>query len=347
MGATMRRVVLAERPKGHPTPANFRLEEAPMPEPGEGEVLVRVIWLSLDPYMRGRMDDAKSYAAPVPIGGAMEGGCVAQVIASQNPKFAPGDYVTHRFGWVSHAVSDGQGVRKLDPALAPLPTALGVLGMPGLTAYAGLHEHGKPKAGETLVVGAATGAVGSVVGQLAKIAGLRVVGVAGGAEKCAYAVEELGFDACLDHRPGDAAALRKALAAVCPKGVDIYFENVGGKTLEAVIPLMNMFGRIPVCGMISWYDLGGLGMGGAPGPNLLPRVWRTILVNRLSVRGFIVTDHADRFRDFIAEVSAYIRDGRLKYRESVTEGLENAPAAFIGMLEGGNFGKTLVKVGAE
>jgi len=222
-----------------------------------------------------------------------------------------------------------------------------VLGMPGLTAYAGLHEHGKPKAGETLVVGAATGAVGSVVGQLAKIAGLRVVGVAGGAEKCAYAVEELGFDACLDHRPGDAAALRKALAAVCPKGVDIYFENVGGKTLEAVIPLMNMFGRIPVCGMISWYDLGGLGMGGAPGPNLLPRVWRTILVNRLSVRGFIVTDHADRFRDFIAEVSAYIRDGRLKYRESVTEGLENAPAAFIGMLEGGNFGKTLVKVGAE
>ncbi len=277
----------------------------------------------------------------------MEGGCVAQVVTSRNPKFAPDDYVTHRFGWVSHAVSDGQGVRKLDRSLAPLSTALGVLGMPGLTAYAGLHEHGRPMPGETLVVGAATGAVGSVVGQLAKIAGLRVVGVAGGAEKCAYAVEELGFDACLDHRAGDAATLREALAAACPKGVDIYFENVGGKTLEAVIPLMNMFGRIPVCGMISWYDLGGLGAGGAPGPNLLPRVWRTILVQRLSVRGFIVTDHADRFRDFVKEVSGYIRDGRLKYRESVTEGLENAPAAFIGMLEGGNFGKTLVKVGAE
>jgi NADPH-dependent curcumin reductase CurA len=186
-----------------------------------------------------------------------------------------------------------------------------------------------------------------VVGQLAKIAGLRVVGVAGGAAKCAFAVEELGFDACLDHRAGNAAALREGLAAACPKGVDIYWENVGGRTLEAVIPLMNPFGRIPVCGMISWYDLGGLGMGEVPGPNLLPRVWRTILVQRLSVRGVIVTDHADRFRDFITEVSGHIRHGRLKYRESVTDGLENAPAAFIAMLEGGNFGKTLVKVGAE
>jgi NADPH-dependent curcumin reductase CurA len=341
----MKRIVLARRPEGHPTPQNFRLEEAPVPEPGEGEILVRVIWLSLDPYMRGRMDEAKSYAQPVPLGGTMEAGCVAQVVESRNPKFAPGDYVTHRFGWCTHAVSDGKGARKLDPKAAPLSTALGVLGMPGLTAYAGLNEHGRPKAGETLVVGAATGAVGSVVGQLARIGGLRAVGVAGGPDKCRFAVEELGFDACLDHRAApDAAALRDQLAAACPDGVDIYFENVGGKTLQAVIPLMNPFGRIPVCGMIAWYDLGGLGLGEVPGPNLLPRVWRTILVNRLAVRGFIVTDHADRFRDFITEVGAHVRDGRLKYREHVTEGLDNAPAAFIAMLKGGNFGKTLVKV---
>ncbi len=345
---TMQRIVLAKRPDRQPSPENFRLEEAPIPEPGEGEILVRVIWLSLDPYMRGRMDEAKSYAAPVPIGGTMEGGCVGQVVTSNNPNFRSGDYVTHRFGWCTHAVSDGKGVRKLDPEAAPLSTALGVLGMPGLTAYAGLHEHGRPKEGETLVVGAATGAVGSVVGQLAQIHGLRAVGVAGGEEKCRFAVEELGFDACLDHRAApDAEALRARLAEACPDGVDIYFENVGAKTLDAVIPLMNPFGRIPVCGMIGWYDLGGMGLGEAPGPNLLPRVWRTILVQRLSVRGFIVTDHADRFRDFIAEVGSYVREGRLKYRESVAEGLENAPAAFIAMLGGGNFGKTLVKVAEE
>ena len=347
MPKTMQRVALASRPEGHPVPENFRLEEGPVPAPGEGEILVRVIWLSLDPYMRGRMDEAKSYARPVPIGGTMEGGCVAQVIESNNPKFRPGDYVTHRFGWCTHAVSDGKGVRKLDPEAAPLSTALGVLGMPGLTAYVGLHEHGRPKKGETLVVGAATGAVGSVVGQLARIHGLRAVGVAGGPEKCRFAVEDLGFDACLDHRAADAAALRGQIAEACPDGIDIYFENVGGKTLDAVIPLMNQFGRIPVCGTISWYDLGGMGMGEVPGPNTLPRVWRTILVQRLTVRGFIVTDHADRFRDFVTEVSDYVRDGRLKYHEDVTQGLENAPAAFIAMLGGGNFGKTLVKVAEE
>jgi len=347
MAETMRSIVLAARPKGKPTAGNFRLEAAPVPEPRDGEVLLRTIWLSLDPYMRGRMDEAKSYAAPVPVGGTMEGGCVAQVVKSNDPKFAPGDYVNHRFGWCTHAVSDGEGVRKLDPSQAPLATSLGVLGMPGLTAYVGLHEHGRPQAGETLVVGAATGAVCSVVGQLAKIYGLRAVGVAGGPEKCRFAVEELGFDACLDHRAGDADALRERLAEACPDGVDIYYENVGARTLEAVLPLMNPFGRIPVCGMIGWYDLGGLGMGPAPGPNLLPRVWRTILVQRLSVRGFIVTDHADRFRDFMAEVGAHVREGRLKYREHVTEGLENAPAAFLAMLEGRNLGKTLVKVAEE
>ncbi len=348
MADMMHRIVLTKRPEGHPTREGFRLEDAPMPEPDAGEMLVRVIWLTLDPYMRGRMDDAKSYASPVPIGGTMEGGTVAQVVTSDNPKFAPGDYVLTHSGWCSHAVSDGNGVRKLDPAQAPLSTALGVLGMPGLTAFVGLHEHGRPEPGETLVVGAATGAVGSLVGQLAKIHGLRVVGVAGGAEKCTFAVDELGFDACLDHRAApDAKALREELAATCPDGVDIYYENVGGKTLEAVIPLMNPFGRIPVCGMISWYNLGGLGMGETPGPNLLPRVWRTILVNRLAVRGFIVTDHADRFRDFISEVPHYIRDGRVKYRESITRGLASAPAAFLSLLKGGNFGKQLVKVGEE
>jgi NADPH-dependent curcumin reductase CurA len=339
MADMMQRIVLAKRPVGHPKLGDFRLEDAPIPEPGAGEMLVRVIWLSLDPYMRGRMDDAKSYSAPVPIGGTMEGGTVAQVVTSDNPKFASGDYVLTHSGWCSHAVSDGKGVRKLDSAVAPISTAVGVLGMPGLTAYVGLNEHGRPKPGETLVVGAATGAVGSAVGQLARIYGLRVVGVAGGADKCAWAIDELDFDACIDHRAApDAKALRAQLAAACPDGIDIYYENVGGK---------NPFGRIPVCGMISWYDLGGLGMGETPGPNLLPRVWRTILVNRLAVRGFIVTDHADRFRDFIAEVPEYIRDGRVKYRESVTEGLENAPSAFLSLLEGGNFGKTLVKVGAE
>lgn len=345
MAETMKRVVLASRPKGHPTPENFRIEEAPIPEPGEGEMLVRILWLSLDPYMRGRMDEAKSYAQPVPIGGTMEGGTVGQVVASHNPRFAPGDYVLTHSGWCTHAISDGRGVRRLDPAEAPLSTALGVLGMPGFTAWVGLNEFGRPKAGETLVVGAATGAVGSVVGQLAKMKGLRVVGVAGGPEKCRFAVEELGFDACLDHRAhADAASLAEELAGACPDGIDIYYENVGGKVLEAAIGLMNPFGRIPLCGTIAWYDLGGLGMGPAPGPNLLPRVWRMILVNRLAVTGFIILDHWEKFPAFMAEVAPLVREGRLRYREDVTEGLEKAPAAFLRMLEGGNLGKTLVKV---
>ncbi len=344
----MQRIVLASRPQGAPVAQNFRLERLPMPEIGAGEFLVRVIWLSLDPYMRGRMDDSKSYAASVPLDGVMEAGAVGQVIASNNAAFHPGDFVTGAFGWQTHAVSDGDMVRVLDPAAAPISTALGVLGMPGLTAYVGLNDHGRPKAGETLVVGAATGAVGSVVGQLAKAYGLRVVGVAGGAEKCAYAQEELGFDACLDHRAAtDARALRANLAAACPDGVDIYFENVAGKTLEAVIPLMNVHGRIPLCGMISWYNGGAPGSGVTDGANLLPMVWRSILVNRLSVRGFIIFDHYDRFPAFVKEVSGLIRDGRVKYRESIAEGLENAPEAFIRMLEGGNFGKQLVRISPD
>jgi len=344
----MQRILLTARPDGAPKLSGFRLDTAPVPVPGDMEFLVRVIWLSLDPYMRGRMDDAKSYAAPVPLGGVMEGGAVGEVVASNHPGFKPGEFVNGPFGWQSHAISDGTLVRKLDPAQAPISTAVGVLGMPGITAFVGLNDHGRPKAGETLVVAAATGAVGSLVGQLGKAYGLRVVGVAGGAEKCAFAVKELGFDACVDHRAADdATTLRKALAAECPDGVDIYFENVAGKTLEAVVPLMNVHGRIPVCGMISWYNAGGLGAAQSDGPNLLPKVWRTILVQRLSVRGFIITDHYDRFPDFVKEVSGHIRDGRVTYRESISQGLASAPQAFIDLLQGGNFGKQLVQVSED
>lgn len=341
----MHRIALAARPRGTPVPTDFRLETGPVPEPGEGELVIAVKWLSLDPYMRGRMDDAKSYSAPVPLGGTMEGGAVGAVIASNNPKYRVGEIVTGQLGWTSHAVSDGTGLRRVNPEVAPIQTAVGVLGMPGLTAYVGLLTHGAPQPGETLVVSAATGAVGSVVGQLGKARGLRVVGVAGGAEKCAWAVEELGFDACIDHRAApDAGALRAAIAAECPDGVDIYYENVGGKTLEAVYPLMNVGGRIPVCGMISWYDLGGLGMGPVDGPDRLPRFWRTVLVQRLRVQGFIITDHWDRLGEMVETLAPMLADGRLKWRETVTEGLENAPAAFISMLSGGNFGKQLVRV---
>lgn len=348
IASTMQRIVLAARPQGAPKASDFRLETVDMPEPGPGQFLARTIWLSLDPYMRGRMDASKSYAAAVEIGEAMEGGCVGEVIASNNDKFKVGDFVQDRFGWQTHAVSDGTGVRKLDPAIAPLSTSLGVLGMPGITAYVGLNTHGRPKAGETLVVAAATGAVGSLVGQLAKAQGLRVVSVAGGAEKCAFAVDELGFDACLDHAAAaDAAELRDQLAEVCPDGIDIYFENVGGKTLEAVVPLMNVHGRIPVCGMISWYNAGGLGSGVVDGPNLLPKIWRTILVNRISVRGFIITDHFDQFPQFLHDVAPLVAEGKVKYRETIADGLAKAPEAFMKLLEGGNFGKQLVAISED
>ena len=344
MSEMMKEVVLAARPEGAPKLSDFRIEEKPIPDLPAGGIVVRVLWQSLDPYMRGRMDESKSYAAAVSIGGRMEAGCVAEVIASDTAKFAVGDIVEGRFGWCTHSAATGEGVRKIDPSLAPIQTAIGILGMPGITAYVGLLDHGRPKDGETLVVGAATGAVGTLVGQLGKIYGCRVVGVAGGPEKCAFAVDELGFDACIDHyAQADGRAMTKALAAECSDGVDIYFENVAGKTLDGVMPLMNVWGRIPVCGMISQYNLGGLGLAGGAGPDRLPALWRTILVQRLSVRGFIITDHYDRFPAFLQEVSGYIRDGRVKYRESITEGIENAPQAFLDMLGGGNFGKTLIK----
>ena len=340
MAERMRRVVLARRPEGRPTEGDFRLEEAPMPEPGEGEALVRVTWLSLDPYMRGRMDAGPSYAAPVEIGATMEGGAVGEVVASRC-EIPEGATVLGQLGWASHAVASAGALRVLDPGLAPPQTFLGALGMPGFTGWHGLTAIGRPREGETLVVGAATGAVGSMVGQLARARGLRVVGVAGGAEKCAYAVDELDLDACLDRRAHDARGLRAALSEACPEGVDIYFENVGGDTLEAVLPLMNVGGRIPVCGTIAWY-------GGAPqgGRDRLPMAWRTILVRRLAVQGFIIFDHWDRLPDFFAEVAPMVRDGRIRWREDVAEGLEAAPAAFLSMLEGGNLGKQLVRVAA-
>lgn len=346
MTETRQRIVLAARPQGEPKPSDFRLEETEIPAAGPGEVLVRVIWQSLDPYMRGRMDGGKSYANPVEIGEVMEAGCVGEVMESEDPSIAKGDIVVGRLGWQTHAVVPAGEVQKIDPTIAPISTAVGVLGMPGLTAYVGLLDHGRPKEGETLVVSAATGAVGSVVGQLGKIYGLRVVGVAGGAEKCAYAVDELGFDACIDHRSAaDAKDLRAKLSAVCPDGVDIYFENVGGKTLQAVLPMMNVHGRIPICGMISWYSGGS--PDDAPEPDLFAKAWRTILVNRLSLRGFIIFDHYDRYPAFAKEVSGYIRDGRIRYRESVSEGLASAPEAFIGLLRGRNFGKQLVRISED
>ncbi len=339
MTETMQRVVLAARPQGAPKPEDFRVETAPVPAPAEGQFLARVIWLSLDPYMRGRMDDVKSYAKPVALGATMEGECVAAVIASQHQGYAVGDIVAGRFGWTTHALSDGSDVRRVDPAAAPLQTALGVLGMPGHTAWVGLTEILAARSGETIVVSAATGAVGSLACQLAKHRGLRVIGVAGGPEKCRYAVDTLGCDACPDHRAArDAAELSAAIAAAAPDGVDLYFENVGGKTLDATLRAMNPHGRIAVCGMIGWYSGAGAEAIAAPA------LWRAILTRRLTARGFIVTDHADARPAFLAEVAPLVRSGAIAYRETVADGLAAAPAAFIRMLEGGNFGKQLVRV---
>ena len=339
----MQRIVLAARPVGQPKLSDFRAETVSMPAPGAGEMLVRTIFLSLDPYMRGRMDDAKSYAAPVALGDTMEGACVSEVMVSNIQGFAPGDLVVGRLGWASHGISDGTDCRKLDPAIAPVSTALGVLGMPGHTAWVGLNDIAGAQSGETIVVSAATGAVGSVVGQLAKARGLRVIGVAGGPEKCRYATETLGFDVCRDHRAhGDARSLGAAIKAAAPDGVDIYYENVGGKTLEAVLYNMNTWGRIAVCGMIAWYS--GQGIDAAMPA---PAVWRNILTRRLRVQGFIIFDHNDRLKPFLAEVAPMVRDGRIIFRESIAEGLEAAPAAFLGLLDGQNFGKQLVRVGAD
>jgi NADPH-dependent curcumin reductase CurA len=334
---TNRRIVLASRPEGEPEPENFRLETGPAPQPGDGQVLLRTLWLSLDPYMRGRMNAARSYAKPVEVGDVMEAGTVSEVVASNNPKFQAGDIVLSRAGWQEYAVSDGSGLRKLDPATAPVQTALGVLGMPGMTAYSGLTVIGQPKPGETVVVAAATGPVGSLVGQIAKLRGARAVGIAGGPEKVRALGEEFGFDVALDHRAPDfAAQLRDA----CPAGIDVYFENVAGAVFDAVLPLLNDFARIPVCGLVSQYSATSL----PQGPDRIPLLMRDVLSKRLRIQGFIVTDFAEYAKDFTREVSGWLKDGRIRYREDVVEGLENAPEAFMGLLKGRNFGKLLVKV---
>ncbi len=338
MSDTLRSITLARRPKGLPTPEDFALSEVPLPAPGDGEVLIECTHLSLDPYMRGRMDDAKSYAPSVGLGETMTGQGVGRVLTSNAAGIAPGDMVTGITGWASHAVLSGSDLRKLDPALPP-STALGVLGMPGFTAWTGLNEFGRPKPGETLVIAAATGAVGAMVGQLAKAQGLRTVAIAGGPEKCALARETFGFDAALDHRAyPDASSLRKALAKAAPDGVDIYWENVGGKVVEAVLPLMNIHGRIPLCGTIAWYT------GLDESQDRLPAAWRAILVKRLQVSGFIIFDHWAKYPEFLAEVGPKVAAGDIAYLEDVTEGLENAPAAFISLLQGGNTGKALVSL---
>jgi hypothetical protein len=338
--ATTRRILLARRPQGAPVPEDFRLDEAPLPTLQPGEVLVRTIWLSLDPYMRGRMSDAPSYAASVPIGGVMEGECVGQVEASRADGIAVGDFVRGRGGWQSRFVLAADKLTRVDPAEAPLSTSLGVLGMPGFTAYVGLHAIARPKPGETVVVGAASGAVGAIAGQLATIGGCHVVGVAGGGDKCRYVQEELGFATCLDRREPDLAGrLREA----CPNGVDVYVELVGGELLWAVLPLFNLRARIPVIGAISWYNLPGL----PEGPDRSPQLWRAILTKRLHVEGMIVYDSAALEPEFRRAVSPLVRDGRVRFREDIVAGLENAPAAFIGMLEGRNFGKLLIQVGPD
>jgi NADPH-dependent curcumin reductase len=334
----VRQIVLASRPNGPPTAENFRLEQAPMPSLPTGGLLLRVLYLSLDPYMRGRMDDRKSYARSVGIGEVMTGESVCEVIASDRQGYAKDDIVLAHTGWRTHAAWEGPAPRKLDPKLAPITTGLGVLGMPGFTAYSGLYVLGKPKAGETVVVSAASGPVGSLVGQLAKTVGARALGIAGGADKCRYVVDELRFDACVDHRAPDFAA---KLAAGCPKGIDVYFENVGGAVWQAVLPLLNTYARVPVCGLISQYSAAGQ----ASGPNLLPATMREILTRSLTLRGFINTEFvAEHYADFLKTVSAGLADGRIRYREDITDGFENAPAAFMDLLQGKNFGKALVRV---
>jgi NADPH-dependent curcumin reductase CurA len=334
---TARQIVLGARPKGKPQLTDFRLEKTAIPTPAVGQLLLGVQYLSLDPYMRGRMDDRKSYAKPLQLGDVMTGETVAQILTSTHPAYAKGDIVLAPTGWRTHALSDGTGLRKLDPAFAPVTTSLGVLGMPGFTAYGGLRLIGKPQPGESVVVAAASGPVGSLVGQLAKLAGARAVGIAGGPEKCAYVKDELCFDAAIDHRDSDFAA---KLSAACPDGIDVYFENVGGVIWQAVLPLLNKFARVPVSGLIAQYN----GVGKGDGTDRLPATMREILSKSLTMHGFMNYEFAEYYPEFLREVGAGIADGRIRYREDIVEGLERAPEAFIGMLEGHNFGKLIVRV---
>lgn len=338
---TSTQIRLARRPVGEPADSDFTTDTVGLPELGDGDVLLRTIYLSLDPYMRGRMSDAKSYAAPVEIGAVMEGATVCEVVESRAESRPVGTFVLAHTGWQSHAVAPARQTRRLDPATAPISTAVGVLGMPGFTAYAGLLQIGRPKPGETVVVAAAAGPVGSAVGQIAKAKGARSVGIAGGAEKVRILREEFGFDEALDHRSPDFA---DELKAATPDGVDVYFENVAGTVGEAVMRRMNTYGRVPVCGLVADYNATAPREGAEPGPSLM----RRILTQSLTVRGFIQNEFvADHHEDFQREMGAWVSDGTVKYREDVVDGLENAVDAFRGLLTGRNVGKLLVQVGED
>ncbi len=332
-----RKILLASRPTGKPSADNFRMETAPIPAVPAGQMLLKTRYLSLDPYMRGRMNAGESYAARVELGDVMVGGTVAEVVESSNPDFAVGDLVSSFSGWQEYALSDGSGINKLDPQITRPSYALGILGMPGLTAYVGLLDIGEPKAGETVVLAASTGAVGSVVGQIAKLKGCRVVGIAGAKEKCEYAVNELGYDACVSHYDDDMA---EQLAAECPDGIDVYFENVGGSSWEAVMPLLNNKSRVPVCGLIAHYNQTEL----PPGPDRMSLLQRIILTKSIRMQGFIVSNYVHRVPEFTRDMSGWLAAGKIKYREDMVEGLENAPEAFMGLFRGANFGKLVVKV---
>ncbi len=336
--ATNHRIRLNSRPVGAPTAENFLHDEVPVESPGEGQVLLRTLYLSLDPYMRGRMSDAKSYAKPVELGEVMVGATVSEVVESQSPDFEPGDIVLGYGGWQEYSIEPASQLRKIDPEIAPISTALGVLGMPGFTAYAGLLEIGMPKPGETVAVAAATGPVGSVVGQIAKIVGATSVGIAGGPAKVNH-LKELGFDIVLDHRSPN---FKEELAEAVPQGIDVYFENVGGKVLEAVVPLLNPFARVPVCGLVSSYNLTEL----PPGPDRTGLLMGAILRKSLTFRGFIQSEFVDRLGEqFLHDMSTWIQEGRIRYREDIRSGLDRAPEYFNELLTGGNFGKMVVAVG--
>ena len=331
---TNREIRLAARPVGFPKDSDFELAETPIPEPGEGEVLVRNVYMSVDPYMRGRMIERRSYVPSFQIGEPLQGGAVGQVVESKSDALAVGDWVNSMNGWREYYVADGGSLMKIDPDLGPVSKALGVLGLTGWTAYVGLLDLGRPKEGETVFVSAAAGAVGSIVGQLAKLKGCRAIGSAGSPEKVAW-VKEIGFDDAFDYKQEPPA---EALDRLCPDGIDAYFENVGGDHLEAALPRMRTFGRVVLCGLISQYNDTEL----RPGPSLVPA-----LANRLTIRGFIVSDHFDRLPDFLREMSAWYREGKIVDEETVVEGIENAPAAFMGLLRGENRGKMLVKIGPD
>ena len=327
-------VLLKSRPVGWVSEENFDYVAAEMPVPGPGEILVKNKFMSLDPYMRGRMNEGKSYVAPFEIGKVLQAGAVGEVIESHNDKFAVGDHVSGMLGWENYSTTDGAELIKVDPDLAPLSWYLGILGMPGMTAYVGLMSIGEPKEGETLFVSAASGAVGSVAGQLGKIMGLRVVGCAGDDDKVDYLIHELGFDAAFNYKT--CGPVYKKMREVCPKGIDINFENVGGEIMEAALWSMNDFGRIILCGLISAYNDKEL----TPGP----RGMAVMIQRRLKMQGFIVSDQPDLCREYVMKAAGWVKEGKLKYRETVTEGLENAPRAFIGLLKGENFGKQIVKL---